>query len=454
MPLISINPATGRRIRSYRPHTARQVEAALARAQRAFPAWRDLSVAQRIRHLRAVARVLRRRQNQLADLLTTEVGKPVTQSRAEVAKCALACDYYIRHGAAFLQSERPVGAPSNSRVVYEPLGCILAIMPWNFPFWQLFRAAAPALIAGNTMLLKHSSNVCGCALAIEDVFRAAGLPAGVFQTLLIGAAPAARLIQDDRIRGVTLTGSTAAGRTVAAAAGAALKPAVFELGGSDPYLILADADLDQAAEVCAEARLTNSGQSCVGAKRFIVVNQVRRAFEKKFVAAMAARRVGDPADPATDVGPMARRDLRDELHRQVTKSIRCGAKLLLGGHPLPGAGWFYAPTVLTGVKPGMPAYAEELFGPVAAVIGVRDEAEAVRVANATPYGLGAAIFSRNRARARRLAARIEAGLVFINAAVHSDPALPFGGVKQSGFGRELAQAGIRSFVNAKTMKVW
>jgi succinate-semialdehyde dehydrogenase/glutarate-semialdehyde dehydrogenase len=328
---------------------------------------------------------------------------------------------------------------------------VLAIMPWNFPVWQVIRAAVPTLMAGNTVLLKHAPNVPGSALAIERLFADASLPVGVFQVLLTDTTPVPALIADARVAAVTLTGSVAAGKSVAALAGAAMKPGVFELGGSDPVLVFADADLDRAAEVSAYARLINSGQSCVCAKRFIVERAVRREFEIRFVARMAARRVGDPADAATDVGPLARTDLRDKLHAQVTRSVRRGARVLLGGGPLPGPGFFYAPTVLTDVAPGMPAYDEELFGPVAAIITVRDEAEAVRVANDTVFGLGAVIFTRSRARARRVVPQLAAGAVFVNDFVRSDPALPFGGVKQSGHGRELGAWGLRAFTNAKTV---
>lgn len=453
MSLISINPATGQRIHIYGSHSSVQIEDAIKHAHAAHLGWRELSPGNRARHLRALARSLRSQLDDLADLITAEVGKPIAQSRAELEKCAKVCEYYARHGADFLAPEHPPGAPKQARVLYESLGVVLAIMPWNFPFWQAFRAAIPAIMAGNTIVLKHAANVSGCALAIEQVFHDAAVPHGLLQTLLVPSKDIATLIKDPRIRGVTLTGSTAAGRIVAAQAGEALKPCVVELGGSDPYIILEDADLDLAAETCASARLVNSGQSCVGAKRFIVVNKVRAEFQKKFVARMAARKVGDPTEAKTEVGPMARHDLRDELHAQVTKSIRRGAKLLLGGKPLPGPGWFYAPTVLTRVKPGMPAYDEELFGPVAAVIGARNDAEAIRIANDTPYGLGAAIFTRNRRRARELAPELDAGMVFINEAVKSDPTLPFGGVKQSGFGRELGLNGIRAFVNIKTLWV-
>ncbi len=451
MSLVSINPATGRRLHIHGPHTSVQIAAALQLAHAAFLGWRETAPAFRARHLRNIARALRAQGAGLASVITAEVGKPITQARAEIEKCAMVCDYYARHGAGYLADEHPAGAPKNARIAYEPLGPVLAIMPWNFPFWQFFRAAAPALMAGNTLVLKHASNVSGCALAIARIFADAKLPAGLCQALLIRAHEVPALIADPRIRAVTLTGSTEAGRQVAALAGSALKPCVFELGGSDPYLILGDADLALAAEVCAASRLVNSGQSCVSAKRFIVVAAVRREFEKRLVTRMAARRMGDPLDPATAVGPLARHDLRDELHRQVRQSVRRGARVLLGGRPAKGAGWFYPPTVLTNVKPGMPAYDEELFGPVAAIIPVRDEAEAVIVANDTVYGLGAAIFSRDRPRAREIAHQLEAGMVFINDFVRSDPTLPFGGTKQSGYGRELGLPGIRAFVNSKTL---
>jgi succinate-semialdehyde dehydrogenase/glutarate-semialdehyde dehydrogenase len=451
MSFISLNPTTGKRLRAYREHTPAQVATAVAHAQIAFEDWRRLSLAGRTRHLRALARTLRAQREPLALLMTAEMGKPITQARAEVEKCALGCEHFARHAAAFLADERPAGAPKDSRVTFAPLGVILAIMPWNFPFWQVFRAAAPALMAGNVILLKHSSNVSGCALAIENVFAAAGAPRHLLQTLLVPSKKIPALIADPRVCGVTLTGSTAAGQQVAALAGAAMKKGVFELGGSDAYLILADADLDQAAETCADARLVNNGQSCVAAKRFIVVERVRATFEKKFVACMAARQMGNPRNPATGVGPLAREDLRTDLHDQVKKSLHRGARRLLGGRLPSGPGFFYPPTVLTDVAKGMPAYDEELFGPVAAIIPVRDDAEALAVANDSPYGLGAAVFTKNKKRAAALARQLEAGLVFVNDFVRSDPALPFGGVKQSGYGRELGPYGIREFVNVKTM---
>jgi succinate-semialdehyde dehydrogenase/glutarate-semialdehyde dehydrogenase len=452
MSLASINPATGRLIARYKPHTRAATITATDRAHRAFLSWRKLTPAQRAHHLRALAKTLRAKSSSLAALLTAEVGKPIKQSLAEIEKCAGVCDYYAANGARFLAPERPPGAPAKAHVEFAPLGVVLAIMPWNFPFWQVFRAAAPILMGGNTLLLKHASNVSGCALAIARIFATAGLPSGVFQTLLIDSSRIAQVIADPRVRGLTMTGSTAAGKNVAALAGAALLPTVFELGGSDPMLILSDADIPRAAEICAFARLQNSGQSCVCAKRFIVVASVLRAFEQEFTARMAARRVGDPTDPTIDVGPLARADLRDELHAQVRRTVRAGARLLLGGKPLPGPGNFYAPTVLADVRPGMAAYSEELFGPVATIIPVRDEAAAIAAANDSIYGLGASVFTRNRRRGRAIATQLEAGLVFINTFTRSEFGLPFGGTKQSGHGRELGAWGLRAFVTAKT--VW
>lgn len=451
MALVSINPATGRRITVHREHTRHDIEKIVARASSAQARWRQLGPARRAKHLFALARLLRAKRDPLAALATEEMGKPIAQSRAEVEKCAVLCEYYARQGAVLLADERPPGAPANARVSFEPLGVVLAIMPWNFPFWQVVRAVVPAVVAGNAVLLKHAPGVSACARALEKLFGQAGLPAGVFQVLLIDTGPVPALIADSRIHAVTLTGSTRAGKSVAALAGAAMKPGVFELGGSDPAIVLADADLERAAEICAQSRLLNSGQSCVCAKRFIVVRSVLREFEQLFVARVTARRVGSPGDPATDVGPLARADLRDQLHSQVLRSVRRGARVLLGGKPLPGPGFFYAPTVLTGVRPGMAAFDEELFGPVAAIVPARDEADAVRLANSTEYGLGAALFTRSPARAKRLVRQIDAGCVFVNDFVRSSPELPFGGTKQSGFGRELGGWGARAFVNVKTI---
>ncbi len=454
MPFVSINPATGRTIRRYRAHTPKQVTAALAHTHAAFLGWRELAPSERSKHLHALARQLRRERDALADLLVAEMGKPLVQARQEIEKCASTCDHYARHGGRFLKPERPAGAPRHARIVFEPLGVLLAIMPWNFPFWQVFRAAAPALLAGNTMLLKHAPNVSGCALAIEEIFRRAGLPAGVLRTTLAETRDIPALIADTRVRAVTLTGSTRAGRAVGALAGAALKPCVFELGGSDPYLVLADADVDKAAAICATARLINGGQSCISAKRMIVVDSVREAFTSRLVAEFARRNVGDPTRLESDLGPMARVDLRRNLHRQVTASVRAGARLLLGGKLPRGPGFFYPTTVLADVRPGMPAHDEELFGPVAAIISVPDTEAAIATANATPFGLGAAVFTRNRRLGETIAReRLDAGMAFVNDFVRSDPTLPFGGIKDSGYGRELGAPGVRAFVNTKTIWV-
>ncbi len=452
MRLVSINPANGRQFASYPAHTPADVTRAVDQAHAAHLVWRKSSPTTRARLFRNLARALGAHRDELAALATAEMGKPIAQARAEVEKTAVGCEFYATHGQGWLADEVPAGAPAGTRVTFEPVGIVLAIMPWNFPFWQVFRAALPALMGGNALLLKHAPNLPGCSRALEKLFAEARLPAGLFQALLTNTSPVPGLLSDPRIGAVTLTGSTVAGKNVAALAGAALKPGVFELGGSDPALILADADLDAAAETCATARLLNSGQSCICAKRFIVVRSVRREFEKRFVARMAARRVGDPTDPTTAVGPLARADLRDKLHAQVVDSVRRGARVLLGGEPLAGPGFFYPPTVLTAVAPGMPAFDEELFGPVAAIVAVRDEAEAIRVANASAYGLGATLFTRNRARARRIVPQLVAGTVAVNDFIRSDPALPFGGTKQSGYGRELGVGGMRAFQNIKT--VW
>ena len=451
MSLVTINPATGRRLAVYRENSRTDIERKLARGAAAQARWRKLSHAARGKFFRALARELRADPDGLAALAAAEMGKPVAQGRAEVEKCAMLCEYYAAQGARLLADEHPAGAPANARVVHEPLGIVLAIMPWNFPFWQVIRAAIPVLTGGNAFLLKHAPNVAGCALAVEKLFARARVPAGVFQVLLTGTGVVPALLADSRVRAVTLTGSTAAGKAVAALAGAAMKPGVFELGGSDPALVLEDADLALAAETCALSRLINAGQSCVCAKRFIVVRSVLREFEERFVARVGARRVGDPLDAATDIGPLARADLRANLHAQVQQSVRRGARVLLGGQPLPGPGFFYAPTVLTNVRPGMAVHDQEVFGPVAAIIAVRDEAAAIRVANDSPFGLAASVFTRSRARATRVATQLDAGAVFVNDFVRSMAELPFGGVKESGFGRELGAWGARAFVNVKTL---
>jgi succinate-semialdehyde dehydrogenase/glutarate-semialdehyde dehydrogenase len=384
--------------------------------------------------------------------MTREMGKPIVQSEAEVEKCALTCDYYAEHAAAFLAEQPRATDAARSYVRFDPLGVVLAVMPWNFPFWQVFRFAAPALMAGNAALLKHASNVPRCALEIEEVFRRAGFPEDLFRSLLTDAAGVKTLIADPRVVAVTLTGSEQAGMAIAEQAGAHLKKTVLELGGSDPFIVLADAPLEAAARAAAEARLINSGQSCIAAKRFIVVEAVAERFIERFKAELAGRRVGDPTLRDTQVGPQARVDLRDQLHEQVVESVKRGARPLLGGQVPAGPGAFYPPTLLIAVDRGMPAFDEETFGPVAAVITAKDESDAVRLANDSPYGLGAALWTADRTRADRLAAEIEAGAVFVNEVVKSDPRLPFGGIKRSGYGRELSEYGIREFVNIKS--VW
>lgn len=453
--MISLHdPTTGEAFAGPALHDARVVRDALRQASLAQAKWRRSPMAERAAVLRGMARVLRRDADSHAALMAREMGKPVAQGRAEITKCATACEFYGEHGAAMLADRSVVHEATEAFVTHQPLGTILAVMPWNFPFWQVVRAAAPALMAGNAMLLKHASNVPHAALAIEEAWREAGLPEGLFRALLIDGASARRLIRSPLVQGVTLTGSTAAGRAVGKAAGDRLKPCVLELGGSDPYLVLADADLDLAVEACVTSRLLNAGQSCISAKRFIVVDAVREDFESRFVARMAAARMGDPRDDATEVGPMARHDLRDELQDQVQRSVAKGARLLLGGTLPDGPGAFYPPTVLTDVRRGMAAWREELFGPVAAIIPVRDERAAIRAANASVFGLGAAVFTRDAERGRRIARdQLQAGTCAVNDFVRSDPRLPFGGIRESGFGRELAGEGIRAFVNVKSVVI-
>jgi len=452
--LRSIDPATGRVIREYEEADAGKIASALELADRAGAAWRERSFRDRAAVLGRAAGLLRARAAEYADVMAAEMGKPVAQGKSECEKCAWVCEWFAEHGERLLASEEIPTDASRSYVAYRPLGVVLAVMPWNFPFWQVFRFAAPALMAGNAGVLKHASNVSECALAIQSVWREAGAPEGVFTTLLVGSAAVGDMIASPHVRAVTLTGSTPAGRSVAAAAGRALKKTVLELGGSDPYLVLEDADLDLAADVCAAARLVNTGQSCIAAKRFIVVDAVREGFTERFVAKMRAARFGDPRDPANGLGPLARHDLRDQLHAQVRASMQRGARVLLGGDVPPGPGAYYPPTVLDKVVPGMPAYNEELFGPVAALIAARDEEDAIQIANDSSFGLGSAVFTRDLERGRRIAEHdIEAGSCFVNAQVHSDPRLPFGGIKESGYGRELAAFGIREFTNVKTIFV-
>lgn len=455
MTWTAVNPATGETIRRYDQTTWPDAERAVREAHETHEIWRRTPFRDRSAAMKRAAELLRSRADRYAELMAQEMGKPVTDGRSEVEKCAWVCDYYADEAEGQLASV-PVDTPdtdARTYIAYRPLGVVLAIMPWNFPFWQVFRFAAPNLMAGNAGLLKHAANVPGCALAIEEVFRDAGFPEELFRTLLIDHETSEKVIEHPLVRGVTLTGSVRAGKTVAAKAGSLVKKTVLELGGSDPYVVLEDADLDAAVETCVASRLVNSGQSCIAAKRFVVVEPLKEAFEARMVERMRAVRMGDPTDEATDVGPQARADLRDELHAQVLGSVEAGARCLLGGELPEGRGAFYPPTVLTDVGPGMPAYEEELFGPVAAVIGVSDEAEAIRVANDTVFGLGAAVFTRDVERGERIARdELDAGACFVNAFVRSDPRLPFGGVKESGYGRELSPLGIREFVNAKT--VW
>jgi succinate-semialdehyde dehydrogenase / glutarate-semialdehyde dehydrogenase len=449
---VAINPATEQEVGRHPAHDDTEVEHRLARSWSAFGEWRRVSLDERGTVLRDLAAGLERRREDLATLMTAEMGKPITAARAEVDKCAWVCRHYADHAADYLASEDVATEARTSYVRYDPLGPVLAVMPWNFPLWQVFRAAAPALAAGNTMLLKHASNVPGCALAIEDLFAEAAAPEGAFTTLMIGSGRVAEVIADQRVRGVTLTGSEHAGRVVASQAGDRLVPTVLELGGSDAFVVLDDADVGRAAEVGATSRLINNGESCIAAKRFIVVDAVADVFVEALAGHIAAARVGDPADDDTEVGPLARADLRDDLDDQVRRTVAAGATVVTGGDPIDGPGFFYAPTVLDGVSPQMAAGAEETFGPVAAVLRVPDQAAAIATANASAYGLGASVWTEDRKRGERVAADLEAGCVFVNQLVKSDPRVPFGGVKDSGYGRELGRAGARAFTNVKT--VW
>ena len=447
----SINPTTGERLKTFDMWSDARTETALAAAAAAAPAWQATSYAERAQRFRAAAAELRNNIDYYASLITLEMGKIAREARAEIEKCALGCEFYAAHAEAYLRDEKIGTEASSSYVAYQPLGTVLAIMPWNFPFWQVFRFAAPNLMAGNNALLKHASNVPQCALAIEEIFHKSGFPDGVFQTLLISAAQAEKIIADPRIQAITLTGSEAAGRKVAAAAGAALKKAVLELGGSDAFIVLPDADLNQAVEIGIASRFLNCGQSCIAAKRFILVKSIADTFLEKFKRQAHALRRGDPARDETQLGPMARADLRDTLHRQVTDSVKAGASFALHGGPSAGPGFFYEPTILDHVRPGMRAYEEELFGPVAIVIRVKNGDEAIRIANDHRYGLGASVFTRDVKRGEQLARRLQSGASFVNGLVKSDPRLPFGGIKASGYGRELSTLGIREFVNAKTI---
>lgn len=452
--LQTINPFDGKLVVEYSEHTAEEANALIDQAHATFLEWRRTSFAHRSALMRRVADILERRRDEWAELMTVEMGKTVAGAKAEIDKCAWVCRYYADEAEAMLADRHIETERSKSYVHYEPLGAVLAVMPWNFPYWQVFRFAAPGLMAGNVGLLKHASNVTGSALAIEEAFREAGFPKGAFTTLLVPGSRVAEILEHPKIVAATLTGSDPAGRAVAAKAGSLLKKTVLELGGSDPYVVLEDADLELAATSCANSRMINGGQSCIAAKRFIVHEAVYDRWLELFTAKMAAIKMGDPFAADTNLGPQARHDLRDELHDQVLRSVAAGASLVLGGEipDMPGA--FYPATILTNVTKGMPAYSEEIFGPVATVIKVQSEQQAIEVANDTEFGLGAAVFTSDLARGERIAAeQFEAGCCFVNAFVASDPRLPFGGIRTSGYGRELADLGIFEFVNQKTVVV-
>ncbi len=448
----SINPTTGEQIASYEPISDQQAEQIIEAAHERFKTWRKTTFEARAAAMRRCAELLRERKSKLGLLMTEEMGKILREAEGEVEKCAWVCEYYADNAEGFLQNESIETEMSRSFITYQPIGVVLAVMPWNFPLWQVFRFAAPALMAGNVGVLKHASNVCGCALAIEEVIADAGFPENCFRTLLLPSKQVERVIQKPLVRAVTLTGSVPARAARAAAARKELKKTVLELGGSDPYVVLEDADLKLAAQKCTQSRLLNAGQSCIAAKRFIVVEKVYDAFVEAFVEEMKAKKVGDPKAEGTDLGPQASAELRDELHQQVKDSVAKGAVCKLGGEVPDGPGAFYPPTVLIDVTPGMPAYDEELFGPVASVIKVADVEEAVRVANDSEFGLGGAVFTADVEKGLRLAAEeIDTGFCAVNDFVKSDPRLPFGGVKKSGYGRELSYLGIREFVNIKTV---
>jgi succinate-semialdehyde dehydrogenase/glutarate-semialdehyde dehydrogenase len=451
MAMETLNPASGTLIQSFNTWGDDELEAALQQVADASPGWRETAFADRAVLMRKAATVLRDKAAHYAGLITLEMGKPIKEARGEIEKCAWVCDYYAEHAETFLADEIIESDAGKSYVAYLPLGTVLAVMPWNFPFWQVFRFAAPGLMAGNTGVLKHASNVPQCALAIEEVFREAGFPAGAFRTLMISASQVKGVIEDARINAVTLTGSEPAGRQVAATAGGAIKKSVLELGGSDAFVVLDDADLDTAASVGVSSRFLNNGQSCIAAKRFIVVDAIADEFVLRFRKIIEGLKIGDPALEDTDLGPMSREDLRDELHKQVQESIAQGAMAALGCEPMEGAGAFYQPSILDNVVPGIRAYEEELFGPVAIIIRAKDEDDALRIANDSRFGLGGSVWTQDSARGEHFARRMESGSTFVNGLVKSDPRLPFGGIKASGYGRELATHGIHEFVNAKTI---
>lgn len=451
----TVNPATGAQGRSYPAHSLEDARAAAKAAHAAQREWRRTSFEQRAGIMRQAAALLRERADEYAALMTAEMGKTLTEGRAEVEKCAFHCDWFADHAQSYLADE-PVdlGIDAEAFVTFNPIGVVLAVMPWNFPFWQVIRFAAPALMAGNGALLKHASNVPGCALAIEQVLHDAGVPRDLFRTLILPSKEVASLIEDEHVAAVTLTGSVPAGKSVATAAGGVLKKCVLELGGSDAYLVLEDAGIPAAAKVAATARMVNGGQSCIAGKRFIVIEQVKAAFEQALVEAMRGYAIGDPTQEGTKLGPMQSVAARDEIHEQVEKSVAGGARLLLGGEKPDRPGAWYPATVLTDVTAGQPAHDEEVFGPVAAIISAKDEAEAIVIANASEFGLGSGVLTGDLDRGRRIASQeLEAGMSFVNENVRSDSRMPFGGVKHSGYGRECAAYGIREFVNIKAVHV-
>ncbi len=447
----AINPANGKLIKEYHVHTPEEVSSIIKKANDTFFKWKKVSFDDRSRLMRKVAEILRKNIDEYARLMSLEMGKIIKESRAEVEKCAWVCDYYAEITEQFLADEIVETDASKSYISFEPLGVVLAVMPWNFPFWQVFRFAAPGIMAGNIGLLKHASNVPGCALAIEDIFKKAGFPEHVFCTLMISSAAVENVIRNPFIKAVTLTGSEPAGRSVASIAGNEIKKTVLELGGSDPFIVLDDVDMEDCINTAVRARMINTGQSCIAAKRFIVVKSRLKEFEERQIQLMQSLKIGDPLLPDTQVGPLARTDLVDELDSQVKKSIEMGAKLLCGGKRMKGPGAYYEPTIISDVKKGMPAYQEETFGPVMAIIPVKDEDEAVEVANDSEFGLGGSLWSQNIEKAQKLARKIQTGAVFINGMVKSDPRLPFGGIKKSGYGRELSNYGIKEFVNIKSI---
>jgi succinate-semialdehyde dehydrogenase/glutarate-semialdehyde dehydrogenase len=452
MAIASINPATGETIKTFEPLTGEQIEQKIAAAGKTFQTYRNQPFHARAAWMLKAAQILESEKDRLGRLMTLEMGKPIRAAIQEAEKCARACRYYAEHAEQFMQDELVETEASRSFIRYQPLGPILAIMPWNFPFWQVFRFAAPGLMAGNVGLLKHASNVPQCALAIEEIFREAGFPAGVFQTLLIGSGQVGAVLEDRRVKAATLTGSTPAGSDVASRAGKLIKKTVLELGGSDPFLVMPSADLEEAVKTAVQARTINNGQSCIAAKRFIVHEALASEFERRFVEGMQQLKIGDPLDPATEIGPLATREIRDILDEQIKKSVEMGARVLTGGKPLDRPGYFYPPTVLVDIPQDAPAYREEVFGPAALLFRAPDIDAALRLANDTPFGLGASAWTNDGAEQARFIDELEAGMVFINGMVASDPRLPFGGVKESGYGRELSTGGIREFVNIKT--VW